>query len=321
MHTALIDLLHAPATPPETLDDLDAWWPRWQALQAAADSPVALALRCGWAADRLGWAFAGGYQAALRALLPALAGERLAALCVTEAGGNRPRDIATRIAPQPDGTLRIDGEKRWTTLGPQSATLLVVGAWSPPAADAADAGEASGRPVLCVVRLDTSTAGVQLQPMPPTRFVPEVPHAGVLLHDVRVPTAALLPGDGYQRVVKPFRTVEDIHVMLAIGAWLLREARARDWPAGFAERLVAALALLADLATTETLAATTHVALAGALHWQAALFGEAGERFAAAPDAAAQRWQRDAALLQVAGAARAQRAVRAWERLDGEARA
>ncbi|WP_284617886.1 acyl-CoA dehydrogenase family protein [Aquabacterium humicola] len=312
MHATLAELLHTPpAGASAPFDDLAAWWPHWQALQSTADSPVALALRCGWAADRIGWAFAGGYQAALRALLPSLAGERLAALCVTEAGGNRPRDIATRIAPQPDGMLRIDGEKRWTTLGPQSATLLVVGAWSPAGA------EPAGRPALRVVRVESATPGVQLQPMPPTRFVPEVPHAGVLLTDVRVSASALLPGDGYEAVVKPFRTVEDVHVMLAIGAWLLREARARAWPSAFAERLVAALALLAELAAAETLAATTHVALAGALQWLAPLFAEAGERFAAAGDAVAARWPRDAALLQVAGAARAQRAARAWERLGG----
>lgn len=306
--------LPAAAQPAGTLAE---WWPQWQSLHRAADaSPALLALRCGAAADRVGWAFAGGYQAALRALWPALwASDAMAALCVTEAEGNRPRDIRTRIVPRPDGAqLVVNGAKRWTTLGPQSAVLLVAGVWSPEGAAAADAA----RPALRVLRIDSSTPGVTLQAMPATRFVPEVPHASVLLQDVRVPAAAVLPGDGYADYVKPFRTVEDIHVMLAIGACLLREARARGWPPAFAERLVAALAQLATLAEADPSAAATHLVLAGTLHALQALFAESQALWPAdADDEAAARWRRDAALFQVAGAAREQRARRAWETLTG----
>ncbi len=84
--------------------------------------------------------------------------------------------------------------------------------------------------------------------MPDTRFVPEVPHARVQLDAVRVDAAQLLPGDGYDSHVKPFRTLEDTHVALAVLAYLLREARQRGWPPAFAERLCAVLAALAALA-------------------------------------------------------------------------
>jgi hypothetical protein len=40
----------------------------------------------------------------------------------------------------------------------------------------------------------------------------------------------LLPGDGYDRYLKPFRSIEDIHIQAATLAWVLREARARRWP-------------------------------------------------------------------------------------------
>ena len=72
---------------------------------------------------RVGWAFSSGYQAALRALLPDLPAEALAALCVTEEAGNRPRDIGTRFVPQADGSVAISGAKRWTTPGPDSSLL------------------------------------------------------------------------------------------------------------------------------------------------------------------------------------------------------
>ena len=111
--------------------------------------------------------------------------------------------------------------------------------------------------------------------MPETAFVPEVPHARVQLQGVRVDAAALLPGDGYARYVKPFRTVEDIHVTLAVLAYLLREARHRGWPQEFSERTTALLVAFAELATASADAATTHVALAGASSWAQRLYADA----------------------------------------------
>ena len=135
-----------------------------------------------------------------------------------------------------------------------------------------------------------------------------------------VDAAALLPGDGYERYVKPFRTLEDAHVTLAVLAYLLREARQRGWPAGFAERLCATMVVLCDVAGAAADAPATHVVLAGALAQAHALYAEAGTLWAAAgDDPAAQRWQRDAALFGVAGSARSQRAARAWERLQAGA--
>jgi acyl-CoA dehydrogenase len=296
--------------PPQAsaIDDVAGWWPAWLSLKPVDAGPASLALAGGFAADRVGWAFAAGYQSALRALVPDLPHDTLAALCVTEAEGNRPRHIRTTIVPQPDGTLRIDGAKRWTTLGPASTLLLVVGALPAPAG--------ATKPMLKVARVPVPTPGLVLQPMPPTRFVPEVPHAQVLMRDLRVGAGALLPDDGYDAYVKPFRTLEDLHVTLAVLAYLLREGRARRWPAAFAEEVVAALSLLLQLAGEDTRAASTHVALAGALRYAHRLYAEASALWAVAvADPAAQRWQRDVPLFEVARAAREQRAGRAWERL------
>jgi len=288
------------------------WWPRWRQGAALAATPAEQALLGGFDADRVGWAFASGYQAALRALLPDLPADAVAAFCVTEESGNRPRDIHTRITAQADGSVSISGAKRWTTLGPDSSLLLIVGAL-PPAADAT-------RAMLKVARVPVGTPGLQLLPMPETHFVPEVPHARVHLDAVRVDAGALLPDDGYERYVKPFRTLEDAHVTLAVLAYLLREARQRSWPAGFAERLCATMVVLSDVAGAAADAPVTHVVLAGALAQAHALYGEADTLWAAAgDDPAAQRWRRDAALFGVAGSARNQRAARAWERLQAGA--
>src|SRR4051812_36097845 len=56
-------------------------------------APLDAAVVGGVNADRLGWAFLAGYQAALRVLDPELPAEALAAFCATEARGVHPRDI------------------------------------------------------------------------------------------------------------------------------------------------------------------------------------------------------------------------------------
>jgi alkylation response protein AidB-like acyl-CoA dehydrogenase len=307
MDAVIEQVLRAPPAAAEqpTLAD---WWPRWRHGAARAATPAAMAVLGGFAADRVGWAFAAGYQAALRRLRPQLPADAIAAFCVTEESGNRPRDIATQIEPDGRGGWQVSGAKRWTTLGPDSSLLLVVGRLPGP--------DAQGRPRLAVAQVVAGAPGLELRPMPPTRFVPEVPHAQVRLDAVAA--AALLSGDGYDAYVKPFRTIEDVHVTLAVLAYLLREARARGWPAAFAERTVAAMALLGTLSDAAPDAPATHVALAGALQFAQAAYADAGTAWSRQPDdPAAQRWARDAALFAVAAGARARRAERAWERLRG----
>ena len=117
--------------------------------------------------------------------------------------------------------------------------------------------------------------------MPPTRFVPEVPHARLAFDAVQLDDGALLPGDGWALYAKPFRTVEDVHVNAAVIGYLVREARRLAWPRSWVARAAALLlALFAEAAT----------------HWDAT-----------PSDAARARWLRDRDLLNVASTARAQR--------------
>jgi acyl-CoA dehydrogenase len=309
---ALLDRLLAPPPAPQPCPDVDAWWPRHRALATAWPSPIERSIAGGLAADRIGWAFATGYQAALRALLPGLAEDAIAAMCVTEDEGNAPRAIRTTLRDTGDGQVALDGRKRWTTLGPASGLLLVA---------AVDVRAATVvRPSIRVVRVPADAPGVTLRPMPPTRFVPEVPHAEVELAGVPQPASEVLPGDGWDTIVKPFRTVEDVHVTAAILAYALACGRRRRWPRDWSERSLSVLGALQDAAGRDPSAAGTHLLLAGTLALAHALLGEAGRRMADGPaDDEAARWARDAALLGVAGGARAQRAARAWERVEGAA--
>jgi len=296
----------------DAIETVAQWWPRWRTMAAAQASPIEQAIAGGFTANRVAWAFASGYQAALRALVPDLPADAMVALCVTEEMGNRPRDIRTTITPCADGSISINGTKRWTTLGTASTLLLVVGC----EVDSAAGSDVGERPNLRVARVSSDTPGLSRIDMSATPFVPEVPHARVQLDDVRIPASALLPGDGYATCVKPFRTLEDTHVTAAVLAYLLREARARGWPAALRERIVATLTVLVAVAAGEADSAANHVALEGALRWAHALYDEVRALWASAADEAAARWQRDAALFAVAAAARALRAARAWERLS-----
>jgi acyl-CoA dehydrogenase len=260
---------------------------------SAFETPVDRAMAAGAAADRLGFAFAGGYTAALQALVPGLA--EIAALCATEEGGNQPTAIKTTLA---NGELT--GNKKWATGADRAATLLVV----------ASIGQDAGRNRLRVVRVRTDAPGVTMRASS-APFVPEIQHAEVDLDHVRVADEDVLPGDGYDDYLKPFRTIEDTHVHAALAGYVFAIARRHGWKS-IAER-AAALALAArEVALADPKSPQTHVALAGVISLAAATVAEAETAWATAPDDEWQRWQRDRPLLQMAASARAARRERAW---------
>jgi alkylation response protein AidB-like acyl-CoA dehydrogenase len=289
-----------------------AWWARHPAVVARAATPFEHAVLGGFAADRLGYAFASGYQAALRQLAPDLPASRLASLCVTERGGGHPRAIEARLTHVGDG-FYLSGTKRWATLSDVAGVLLVAATLGPP--------DERGRPQIRVVRVDAAAPGVQITPMPSTPFTPEILHGEVRLDEVRVAATALLPGDGYARYIKPFRTIEDLHIQGALFGFLLAAARRLDAPRALLERLAAQLATLGALAARDPSDAGVHVALAGALRLAAPLVAEIEAAWALAGDASHALWQRDRLLLGIAENARAKRLERAWARLaeGGEA--
>lgn len=266
----------------------------WEALRETAGTTVERAVVGGARADRAGFAFALGYSAALEAL----AGEGSAAFCVTEEGGNHPRAIETRLV---DG--RVTGVKAWATLADRAEHLLVV---------ARDGSDAAGRPRLRVVRVRRDAPGVTLAPATAS-FVPEIAHARLTLDGV---PGEVLPGDGYDDYVKPFRTVEDIHVHGALVGYLIGAARLHGFARGLIERLAAVAAALVALGGCDARAPATHVALAGALALSTGLIAELEAAWASVPDEEWTRWQRDRAILQVAGRARGERLVRAWQALE-----
>ena len=282
------------------------WWPRHRAIAVEHADPIHQAIIGGFVADRVGWAFASGYQAALRAMFPDAPGDRICALCVTEDDGNSPKAIKSSLTRDGADWL-LNGAKRWSTLGPEGSLFFVA---------ARDEAASEGRAHIRIARIDSKAQGLKIEKMQATKFVPEVPHARLQFTDLKIDDSAILPGDGYDQYVKPFRTIEDIHVQAAVLSYLMREGQRLSWPEHWLERLSALLAALGKLSDMPASHPETHIALAGALTIGAGLVGETDEFWKrTATDPAALRWWRDRELLKVAASAREQRTRRAWERL------
>jgi acyl-CoA dehydrogenase len=286
-------------TPP-AVDTLAAWWEATAVEREAQATTIDRALIAGAVSDRLGFAFAGGYREALRALVPGLRGVA-AALCATEEGGPHPRAIKSTLTRVHDGYV-LNGKKKWATAASDASILLVI----------ASTGERDGKNQLAMVSVRTGATGVVLVPAT-SPFVPEIPHAEVAFHEVAISDADLHAGDGYEDYLKPFRTVEDLHVHAALLGYLIGVSRRHGFARDVMPGLLASAAMIRALGAADVRSEVTHLALGGAIDQVGRLVATIDDRWTAGDEQA--RWQRDRMLLKVAGSARTARLARAIERL------
>ena len=302
---------------PTAPDAPDPGWPAFaaDALAAQAGSPSTLdqAACAGRVADRLGYAFGAGYQAGLRLLLGEPPESRLcASLAYTETGGPHPRNVRATLAPDPDAPMfRLSGEKSFATLAPYADFFIIVARMAvPPPPDA----PSDAPPVLRLIRLPPDTPGLTMDARPPFPLAPELPHSRLRLDDCRIAPGDILPGDGYLSYIKPFRMIEDTHVLAAVLGYLLRESLRLGWEAPHTGRILGALATLSGL-IADLHHPAAHLAFDDlqsrldpwfdALPWGDAL---------PSVDAAA-RWERDRPLLGLAAAAQISRRDAARDRI------
>lgn len=299
--------------------DLGAWLR--QLPKCPFTGQVERALWAGFHADRLGYAFVGGYQAALRRLVEHVGQEQgvpsgrafpqrplpaHVCLCATESGGAHPRAIATRLDKQ-GGALVLDGEKTFATLATVADEMLVV---------ASRGLEADGKNRLRLVRVKPTTKGVEILPRPETPFTPEIPHAIVRFKGVVVETEDMLPGDGYEQWLKPFRTIEDTHVLAATVGYLQGATRAHDFGRDMSAELISLSLSLIDLGARDPGKPLTHLVLAGLFSATRRLVTSLDTAWEKAPEGERARWLRDRPLLTIAENARAKRTEKAWELLS-----
>ncbi|MES2821075.1 MAG: acyl-CoA dehydrogenase family protein [Pseudomonadota bacterium] len=270
---------------------LDTWYAQLLE-QLGEPNAFALALLGGRLAATPGLAFLAGYQGALRALWPS-APRSLGALCVTEHKSTRPADMSTRL-----NGLSLSGRKDFVTAAEAADWLLVAARSEAP-------GESPGL-ALCVVY--NGAPGVRIEPLPALGLMPDIGHARLHLDNAH---CERLAGDGWQAYVKPFRTLEDVHVLTAIGAWLHGIAQVQGWPRDLRLRLLGLLAGCAEVARQPAAQPTTHLLLAGLFAQFEGLQAELSAAFAAGPADLAALWRRDSGLMDMARGARGKRLEKA----------
>lgn len=269
---------------------LDDWYAALQARGPAG--PFELAVLGGRLATTPGLAFLAGYQAALRRLWPA-APEGLGAMCATEERKLRPADMQARLVG-----LQVTGRKDFVITGAAASWLLV------PARD-----EAPGEPPrlsLCVV--GCGERGVVIEAGPALPLVPDIPHGRLALDSA---PCKRLAGDGWDDYVKPFRTLEDLHVLTALVSWLYGVGLESGWPQRLQLQLTGILAGAAEVSRLSPMDAATHLLLASLSLQLETLTNDVDAALAKGPANWLQLWQRDRGVLLLARGAQAKRLAQA----------
>jgi acyl-CoA dehydrogenase len=270
--------------------------------------PIDRAVAGGLLADRVAYAFAAGYEAALKSLVPGLPGNAIVSLCITESGGGHPRAIKTRLDKHPSGGgFTLTGEKTFITAALEAEVLMVA------ASTGVDDG---GKNRIRMVLVGRAEAGVTIRPMQDLPFVPEISHGVVSFAGVPVRDKDVLPGDGYADYIKPFRTIEDVHVIGAVMGYLLRIVIGFSWPKETIEELLALIAAVRTLATGDPLSPAVHLGLAGLMTLFDRFLADSEPFWDKTDDTTRARWTRDRNLLGVAEKARQARLSAAWSHYD-----
>jgi hypothetical protein len=289
---------------------IEQWLPLWHRTTADCrdEGPFGAAVAAAVQADRVAWAFFCGYQGALQAAFSdalAVGSQRVACLCANEAG-RKLNDITTRLEVT-EGAFRLSGSKSWLLACGDDLTLFVLAR--------AAGGPPSGPGSLAIVEVQSSAAGVVVGAPRERAMVPELPHATVEFHDVRIEADRVLPGDGYAHYARPFRLREDVFVTGCTLACLLSHGHRAAWPTTWRQRCVAAIAALEQCASMPPDDTGTVVRVAGTLAWAGDLIAEVDGLWSGG-EAEAARWQRDKVLLELGHDARRQRILNAWAALD-----
>jgi acyl-CoA dehydrogenase len=291
---------------PSELRTLAEWKTRFDAATDGWDDPADRAVIGGFIADRTAYAFAAGYESALRRLVPALPARAIVSFCVTEEKGGHPSSVKSTLRRTDDGAARpwvLNGGKKFITMACEAELLLV----------AASAGASpDGRNMIRMALVRRQEPGIAIQVMSGLPFVPEISHGTMTFTDVRLGDGDILPGDGYRDYIRPFRTVEDLHVFAAVAGFLFRVACLSEWPRAVIEQTASLIACTRALAAEDPSSPATHIALGG-LHAQfSALLESTAPLWGRADEKTRICWERDRALLRVAESARVKRLDTAW---------
>ena len=324
---ALSHLLGAEPAPLAGGDDPAGWYrcfseevlAPWQARANGNAGPsgrdqFARGLLGGFVADRPAWAMVAGHQAAVRRLawerggLDLVPDGGIVAFCASEEGGAHPRAVHSSLREAPGGGFLLDGQKRWATLAPSAAALLII----------ASLGRDGDRNRLRALCVPSDRSGIDIAPMDlgdRKSSNPEVRHAVVDLSSVPVAAGEVMAGDGYGDAIKPFRTIEDLYIGAATTAYNLALARRSAWPEAAVEDLLLLLVAAGSLAFGPLDEPAAHLGVAALSRATARVRADHEEHWALVDETVAAAWRRAAGGGGVAARAKELRRQGAWARL------
>ncbi len=261
-------------------------------------------------AGDVGAAFFAGYQVALQVLQAKASLEgQSAAVCVTEAKGNRPRQIETRLVAGPsnrsDNQWVLEGTKSFVTGADKVDQWLVL-------ACTGFAEDGLKRFKLVVIDVHEALGRVQCTELPPLSVVPTVPHGKVVFEGYPIAAEQLLPGCGYVDYIKRFRWLEDIHVMASVLGAVHSLGRVWQMPA----LEVLGLSLFCTLSNLGVAPQAGEEADVVVFDWlSGTLKSQLPELLQQRPDryaAQAEAFHRDLKIFDIARGVREQRVARYW---------
>lgn len=310
-HLQIVDWLLSSgrSAAPDTYPGFGAFRQAFFEETASWNTPVDRAIVGGCMADCVAYAFAAGYNAALQSLVPALPVTAIACFCITEKDGGHPRTIRTRMESSGTDanrgkTYTINGRKKYITCAAEADLFLVA---------ASEGVGEDGRNRIRMIKIDAKTSGIRIVPMEGLHLVPEISHGEIILTDVAALEADLLPGDGYTAYIKPFRTIEDVHVSAAMLGYLFRSACRYDWGQDIRQTILARIVLVRNLAFFRPDASAVHIVMGEAIKQIKALIKRVEPLWEKAGKGAKEAWDRDKVLMDIADKARALRLDAAWK--------
>lgn len=276
------------------------------------ENSAARALAGGFISTCPAFAFASGYVSALHRLIPGLLPHLIPSFCVTEKEGGHPRAIAATLSPTPDtptssSAFVLNARKTFITCAYEAEIFLVA---------ASTGMSEDGRNRIILARVAPTQPGIHISPLTDIGMLPEISHAKIEFKDVVVRAEDLMPGDGYNRYIKPFRTIEDIHVVAGILGYLFRCGRLYGWGRKVLARILGLMPDTLVLAKNDPLSPAVHILTSDLLAGVSALVEDLKPLWARVGGDAMEEWNRDMALLGVARRARAIRLENAWKNIE-----
>lgn len=286
--------------------------PRLSAWSEAIDR----AIIAGFLSDRLAYAFLSGYENALQKHFKVLPEQSLAAFCVSEKGGSRPKAMKTFLTRDKNTKdYVLNGQKSFVTCAEDAEYLIIAAVLSEDENTERPGAErlSTERPKIKLAIIKANTPGLNVTSSPDLPFIPEIKKGSLTLNNVKVNQQNILPGDGYSAYIKPFSCVEGVYILAASAAHLFRLACLFKWPNALQEQILSILFSVKQLEQGDMCSPTAEIVISGVKAQLKQITEASKHLWAAMPEQHQQRLMRDCGMLFMSDKAHLTRLERAWQ--------